>query len=70
MTARASSVALALALFGLLLFNDRFKLINVVYAKNQKLEHESFVQWNSFSRIALAPDKSSGIPAIFIDADA
>ena len=69
-TARASSVALALALFGLLMFNDRLHLINVVYAKNQKLEHESFVQWNSFSRIALAPDKSSGIPAIFIDADA
>jgi hypothetical protein len=69
-TARVASVALALALFGLLLFNDRFHLINVVYAKNQKLEHESFEKWNSFSRVAVAPDKGSGITAIFIDADA
>src|SRR5438552_905342 len=68
--ARAASVALALALFGLLLFNDSYSLINVVYAKGQKLEHETYVKWNSFSRIAVAPDKSSGIPAIFIDADA
>jgi hypothetical protein len=69
-TARAASVALALALFGLLLFNDSYQLIGVVYAKGQKLEHETFSKWNSFSRIAIAPDKSSGIPAIFIDADA
>jgi hypothetical protein len=69
-TARAASVALALLLFGLLLFNKQYGLITVVYAKNQKLEHESFVQWNSFSRIAIAPDKSSGAPIIFIDADA
>ena len=38
---RAASVALALALFGLLLFNGKFALIGVVYAKGQKLEHES-----------------------------
>jgi len=67
---RAVSVALALALFGLLLFNGRFGLIGVVYAKGQKLEHESFVKWNSFSRIAIAPEKGSGMPTIFIDADA
>ncbi|HET9320784.1 MAG TPA: hypothetical protein VFO27_13450 [Bryobacteraceae bacterium] len=68
--ARAASVALALLLFGLLLFNKQYGLITVVYAKNQKLEHESFVQWNSFSRIAIAPEKDSGAPTIFIDADA
>lgn len=67
---RAASVALALALFGLLLFNGIFRLIDVVYAKGQKLEHESFVKWNSFSRIAIAPEKGSGMPTIFIDADA
>ncbi len=65
---RAASVALALALFGLLLFNGKFALIGVVYAKGQKLEHESFVKWNSFSRIALA--NKTGSPMIFIDADA
>ena len=68
--ARAASVALALLLFGLLLFNKQYGLITVVYAKNQKLEHESFVQWNSFSRIAIAREKGSGPPTIFIDADA
>jgi len=67
---RAASVALALALFGLLLFNGKFKWIDVVYAKGQKLERESFVKWNSFSRIAMAPYKDSSMQAIFIDADA
>jgi len=67
---RAASVALALGLFGLLIFNKQFKLIDVVYAKGQKLENESFEKWNSFSRIALAPEKGSGMPTIFIDADA
>ena len=67
---RAASVALALAFFGLLVFNKQFKLIDVVYAKGQKLKNEAFVKWNSFSRIALAPEKNSGIPMIFIDADA
>ena len=69
-TARVISVALALGLFILLFFNGQKGLIGVVYAKGQKLEHETFVKWNSFSRIAIAPDKSSGIPAVFIDADA
>ena len=68
--ARAGSVALALALFGLLLFNDSYSLINVVYAKGQKLDRETFVKWNSFSRIAVVPDKGSGAQTIFIDADA
>jgi hypothetical protein len=68
---RAASVALALALFGLLMFNGRFRLIDVTYAKGQKLEHESFVKWNSFSRIAIAPNKGDpGSQLIFIDADA
>jgi hypothetical protein len=67
---RAGSVALALALFGLLLFNDSYSLINVVYAKGQKLDRETFVKWNSFSRIAVVPDKDSGAQTIVIDADA
>jgi len=29
-----------------------------------------FVRWNDFSRIAVAPEKDSGTPTIFIDADA
>jgi Spermidine synthase len=42
----------------------------VHYAKGQKLGKEFFVKWNSFSRIAVAPEKDSGTPTIFIDADA
>jgi hypothetical protein len=68
--ARAISVALALVLFGLLLFNDSYGLIGVEYAKGQKLENETFVKWNSFSRIAIAPERISRVPMIFIDADA
>jgi len=67
---RVVSVTLALVLFGLLLFNDRDNLIGVHYAKGQKLESETYVKWNSFSRIAIAPYKGSGAPTIFIDADA
>jgi hypothetical protein len=67
---RAGSVALALVLVAFLTFNTRFHVLAIRYAKNQKIEHESFEQWNSFSRIAIAPEKGSGTPTIFIDADA
>lgn len=69
-TGRALSVGLALCLFGFLVFNSTNHLIDVRYAKGQKLENERFVKWNSFSRIAVAPERGSGIPMIFIDADA
>ena len=67
---RAASVALALALVAFLTFNTRYHFLAIRYAKNQKIENESFEKWNSFSRIAIAPDRSSGAPTIFIDADA
>ena len=67
---RVLSVTLALLFFGLLLFNGRDNLIGVRYAKGQKLESETYVKWNSFSRIAIAPYQGSGPPTIFIDADA
>ena len=67
---RASSVALALALVAFLTFNTRYHVLAIRYAKNQKIEHESFERWNSFSRIAIAPERGSGTPTIFIDADA
>lgn len=69
-TGRAACVALALALVAFLTFNTRFHILAIRYAKNQKIEHESFEQWNSFSRIAIAPERGSGTPTIFIDADA
>lgn len=67
---RAGSVGLALALVAFVLFNAATNAIDVKYAKGQKLEKEIFVRWNSFSRIALGQERGSGIPMIFIDADA
>ncbi|HWQ56655.1 MAG TPA: hypothetical protein VN442_23415 [Bryobacteraceae bacterium] len=67
---RAGSVGLALALVGFLIFNHTHNVLDVRYAKGQKLEHEVFVKWNSFSRIALGQERGSGIPMVFIDADA
>jgi spermidine synthase len=61
---RAVSVALALGLFGLVFYNGTNGLLTIRYAKGQMLKHEEFVQWNSFSRIAVRDD------SIFIDADA
>ncbi|HWB85137.1 MAG TPA: hypothetical protein VG675_13415 [Bryobacteraceae bacterium] len=67
---RVGSVALALALVAFLTYNSTNGVLGVRYAKGQKLEKESFVKWNSFSRIGIAPDRGSGSPMIFIDADA
>jgi hypothetical protein len=69
-TSRAASVALALGLVCLVAVNFKTKLLDVRYAKGQKLEREVLVRWNSFSRIAVGPERQSGIPLIFIDADA
>ncbi|MCC7176651.1 MAG: hypothetical protein IT159_15765 [Bryobacterales bacterium] len=69
-TGRVLSVGLALGLLMLLGYNARFRIIDVKYAKGQALAGEEFVKWNSFSRIAVAPDRSSGAPTVFIDADA
>ncbi len=62
---RAACVALALALFGLLIVNNRYGFIEVRYAKGQKLQKEIFRKWNSFSRIGLAPERGSGMPIDF-----
>lgn len=67
---RAGSVALALALVAFLALNTRAHLLAIRYAKNQKIGQEWFEKWNSFSRIAIAREKGSGTPTIFIDADA
>jgi hypothetical protein len=67
---RAGSVALALALVAFLILNQTHRWVDIKYAKGQRLRQESFVKWNSFSRIAVAPERDSGRPMIFIDADA
>ncbi len=67
---RVVSVSLALAMLLLMGYNAKFRLLDVKYAKGQRLEQEEFVKWNSFSRVAVAPSRSSGALSVFIDADA
>ncbi len=67
---RAASVALALVTVALVVYNIRFGVIDVKFAKGQKLENERYVKWNSFSRVAVRPAKGSDWMEIFIDADA
>jgi hypothetical protein len=63
-------VALALALVAFLTYNTTAHVLGIRYAKNQKLSGETYEKWNSFSRVAIAPERGSGTPTIFIDADA
>ncbi len=66
---RVLSVLLGLLLVALITYNSKSSLIDVKFAKGQKIANEEFVRWNSFSRIALKrqPD---GARLIVIDADA
>ena len=67
---RILAVLTALVLVALITYNSKYFLIDVKYAKGQALKDEEFVQWNSFSRIALKPEPGSGFKSIVIDADA
>ena len=67
---RVLAVMIALGLTGLVAYNAKYRLIDVRYAKGQTLSDERFVKWNSFSRIAIAPERGTGNLLIFIDADA
>ncbi len=73
---RVLSVAVALSLAAFLTYNKRHDLIGIRHAKEHTLANETFVKWNSFSRIAIEHDPgdpSSGSRAsdsIRIDADA
>ncbi|MGC8794697.1 MAG: hypothetical protein ACP5U2_15035, partial [Bryobacteraceae bacterium] len=67
---RRLGAAVALASVILLAGNWRWKWLDVRHAKGRELarQQERFVQWNSFSRVALAGDRCSAM--IYIDADA
>ena len=67
---RGFALALAGALLLLLCANSFFPVIDVKYAKGKQLSRERFVNWNSFSRVALKTVPDSGQPTIVIDADA
>ncbi len=67
---RVAAVLLGLVLVGLITYNWKFPLIDVKFAKGLPVKNEEFVQWNSFSRIALKPEPGSAMKSIVIDADA
>ncbi len=68
---RAAGVVSALMLVGLMALNGAVHVIDVRWAKGQQLPDEFFVRWNSFSRIAIAPERGNpGVNLIYIDADA
>jgi spermidine synthase len=69
-TRRVAAVALALAMVSLVAVNMRWTILDVRFAKGQALSNERYVKWNSFSRIALAPEPGTGNMSIVIDADA
>lgn len=69
-TLRAAAVVVSLALLGLIFVNAKSHWIDIRYAKGQALPKERFSQWNSFSRIGVAPERPGGPNLIVIDADA
>ncbi len=64
---RVAATAVALALVGLIVVNQGARLIDVPAAKGRDLKRESFVQWNSFSRVSVVEDGAAG-PLILVDA--
>jgi hypothetical protein len=67
---RIASVFTALILTMLIIVNTKYHVVEVRYAKGQKLHKETFTKWNSISRIGLAKDSEGGGNTIYIDADA
>jgi hypothetical protein len=65
-----SALLLTAGFVALLVYNHRHHLFEPGYAKGRPLKHEVFVQWNSFSRIAVVQPPATGEASIFIDADA
>ncbi|MFL6417188.1 MAG: hypothetical protein ACJ74Y_16120 [Bryobacteraceae bacterium] len=67
---RAGSVMIGILLVALIAVNNKQPLLDVHYAKGQRLTGEEFVRWNALSRIALKPEPGSHMKSIVIDADA
>lgn len=67
---RIAAVLFGLALVALITYNSKFFVIDVKFAKGKQIRGEEFVQWNSFSRVALKPEPGRDMKSIVIDADA
>src|SRR5215469_4479181 len=76
MRGRVISVTAALTLVAFLTYDKHHNLIGIHHAKEHTLANETFVKWNSFSRIAIEHDpgdekeKRGPSDSIRIDADA
>jgi hypothetical protein len=76
MRGRVVSVTTALTLVAFLTYNKHHDLVGIHHAKEHTLANETFVKWNSFSRIAIEHDpgdekeKRGPSDSIRIDADA
>lgn len=66
---RAVAAAVALFLVALIIGNKRTPILDITSAKGNKLGAETFVQWNSFSRISVTESPTAD-PLVVIDADA
>src|SRR5215469_7105176 len=69
MRGRVISVTAALTLVAFLTYDKHHNLVGIHHAKEHTLANETFVKWNSFSRIAIEHDPK-GSDSIRIDADA
>ncbi len=66
---RMAGAVLALALAALIGYTRQARLLDIRFAKNTSLENEVFVQWNSFSRVAVRKADHGGLQ-VSIDAGA
>lgn len=64
---RALAAAAALALVALIVVNQSSRLFDIASAKGWDLRQETFVQWNSFSRVSLLENPPAS-PLILLDA--
>jgi SAM-dependent methyltransferase len=64
---RALATAASLALVGLIVVNHSSRFLDIASAKGRNLRQETFVQWNSFSRVSLQQSPPAP-PLILLDA--
>jgi predicted membrane-bound spermidine synthase len=67
---RATAVLTSLLLVALMVVNQRISLLDIRSAKGEALPRETFVAWNSFSRVGVGQEGSLNRLRIVIDANA
>jgi hypothetical protein len=67
---RIMAGSIAVAMMAWMAYNQRSHILDIRFAKGAPIEHEAFVQWNSFSRIGVLEKNPQGFRDIKIDSDA